>query len=93
LHSNYGLENVRGKSPKHLKKLLKHALEEDTEKYAWDLWKQVYPLMHLGLVEFVSFEDYKNRVVNNTHLYTHKTSEEIIDEFEPIVEKYMQERR
>lgn len=63
---------------------LSHALKEERESTAWELWKSMYPNMMIGRQEFLSFSDYKKKIFEKPVRYTEKKKEEIIDEMMAI---------
>jgi len=67
---------------------LVHAIEQEREQYAWELWKSLYPDMQSGLLAFVKLEDFKKRIFNPQQKQKHsrKTKQEILTEMGAVVE-------
>ena len=64
---------------------LLHAIEQEQEKMAWELWKSLYPQMSMGIIKFVKFEEFKKKLLNPVNK-TQKTKAEIINEMTAIAE-------
>lgn len=65
--------------------LINHAIEQEKEQYAWELWKSMYPNMMAGFQKFIRFEDFKAKLFQKQYQYTEKTSEEIEEEMLAVV--------
>lgn len=44
-------------------KKLKKLLQVAYEKEAYERWLTLYPFMEIGLTNFISFEEYKNKIL------------------------------
>lgn len=66
--------------------LIIYALEKEQEKIAWDLWITLYPKMLTGKLEFVSFEEFKNKLYKKN--YTNKSYQEIEEEMDKVIKAY-----
>lgn len=49
---------------------------------------QLYPWMMAGLIEFISFENYKSKLFEKQYRYTQKSLEEIEKEMLAVVARY-----
>ncbi len=67
---------------------IKHAIEQEQEAVAWDLWVGTYPLMASGLMTFQSFDEFKRTLYKPRHQYSQKSPEEIEQEMLAVVAKY-----
>lgn len=76
-----------------VKDLLQKAVEKDDEIIAWDLWKTIYPIMQIGMIDFIPFKEFKEIAFKREKKYTLKSKEEILDEMQGVVEKYELGRR
>ncbi len=65
---------------------LNYAIEQESEKITWNLWKTLYPQMSMGIIKFIKFEDFKKQLLNPVYKYSQKTKAEIVDEMIGIVE-------
>ena len=55
----------------------------------YDLWKVAYPLMLTNQIDYISLEDYQNRVLAQKNCTQNNLTEEEIDaELLPILDKY-----
>lgn len=64
---------------------LMHAYEQEKERYAWELWKSMYPNMTSGVQKFIKFEDFKSKLFEKNHKLTQKSDNEIINEMTAII--------
>lgn len=65
--------------------LIRYAIEQENELYAWELWTSLYPYMQMKWFDFIKFDDFKGLALGQKHRYTIKSKEEIIEEIETIV--------
>ncbi|MDD4780322.1 MAG: hypothetical protein PHT02_06940 [Tissierellia bacterium] len=65
---------------------MNYAIEQESEKITWNLWKTLYPQMSMGIIKFIKFEDFKKQLLNPVYKYSQKTKAEIVDEMIGIVE-------
>lgn len=65
--------------------LIRYAIEQENELYAWELWETLYPYMQMKWFDFIKFDDFKRLALGQKHRYTIKSKEEIIEEIETIV--------
>lgn len=66
----------------------------DREMY--ERWLTLYPNMEMGLIKYISFEDYKKKLKENittSQKQKNLSNKQIIDEMEFIVEKYEKQKR
>lgn len=66
----------------------------DREMY--ERWLTLYPNMEMGLIKYISFEDYKKKLKENittSQKQKNLSNKQIIDEMESIVEKYEKQKR
>lgn len=66
----------------------------DREMY--ERWLTLYPNMEMGLLKYISFEDYKKKLKENittSQKQKNLSNKQIIDEMESIVEKYEKQKR
>ena len=71
---------------KDINKLVVGALEKEKENWAWDMWLTLYPNMDKNT--FKSFEQYKAELFKPITKTTEKTSEQIMQEFEKVIEQH-----
>lgn len=64
---------------------IEYALEKEKEDTVFDLWKSIYPQMMIGNMDFISFEDFKNKIYSKKYKYSVKTNDEIEKEFEILI--------
>ena len=72
-------------------KFLEHAIEKEKKDHLMDAYLTLYPYMHLGMMEFKSFEDFVSQQGENKPVKCNKSPEEIEAEMLRVVEAY--ERR
>lgn len=66
----------------------------DREMY--ERWLTLYPNMEMGLIKYISFEDYKKKLKENittSQKQKNLSNKQIIDEMESIVQKYEKQKR
>lgn len=66
--------------------LIDHAIKKEKELAAWDLWKALYPNMNKN--SWISFEDFKKKVISERNIYTHKDYEDIKNEMDAVVKAF-----
>lgn len=76
---------------KNVKRLLVNAQEKQQEKLLWERWLAIYPYMEIGRFEFISFIDYKNKLLDKKFKTTDITKEEIEEDILKV--KALYERR
>lgn len=73
------------------KEMVTYANDKETDKTAWEMWIQLYPLMATGQIKLFNFIDFKKEIIN--HATTEiKTNEEIEKEILPLVADYKKQR-
>ena len=65
-----------------------YAVEQEKEQAAWELWCSLYPHMSMKLLEFIKFDDFKNKIFQKQYQYTQKSLDEIEKEMLAVVEQY-----
>jgi len=65
-----------------------YAIEQEKEQAAWELWATMYPYMTMKWIDFVKFDDFKNKLFQKQYRYTQKSLEEIEQEMLAVVAKY-----
>lgn len=65
-----------------------YAVEQEKEQAAWELWKALYPQMVIGLIKFVKYDEFKNKLIQKQYQYTQKSLDEIEEEMSAIVAAY-----
>ena len=86
MHGHYNFVYVLRLPLKNIPKLIVGALDVKNERIAWDLWCARYPFMQLGLMKFVSFNEFK-QLPEKTEL-SHKPVEEIEAEMSKVIDFY-----
>ena len=66
--------------------LLTYAFEKNMENELFDLWKLQFP--HMTSETFISFDDYKNKVMANNANYTKISYEEIETEMDKVIKAF-----
>ena len=67
-------------------KMYVHAKNQKIERDIWDMW-----LIQFGQMDkqsYITFEDYKSKLLTQKQQYTEKSSHEICDEMERIIMAY-----
>lgn len=75
----------------HVTRLIIKAVENQQEKYLWERWLAIYPYMETGSLKFMSFNDYKEKLVSKEMKTTDITPEEIEEDILKV--KALYERR
>ena len=70
------------------KDYLLYAIEQEKEQAAWEMWTSIYPYMYMKWVDFVKFDDFKNKLIQKKYKYTQKSLDEIENEMLSIVARY-----
>ena len=78
---SYNLKNLR---PKTLANQIKKVWNREQESYLLDKWWALYPYMSLRQLEFISFDDFKERFASQKKVTTLKSSEEIEEEIKSV---------
>ncbi len=65
-----------------------YAIEQEKEQAAWELWTIIYPYMYMRWIDFIKFEEFKNKLFQKQYKYTQKSLEEIEKEMLAIVAAY-----
>jgi hypothetical protein len=76
---------------KNIIKLLIKAQEKEQEELLWQRWLAIYPYMETGKLKFMSFNDYKDKLISKKFKTTNMTKEEIEEDILKI--KALYERR
>lgn len=74
-----------------ISRLLVKAVEKQQEKQLWERWLSIYPYMEIGSLDFMSFYDYKDKLLNKMMKTTDISAEEIEEDILRI--KALYERR
>lgn len=93
LEKYYGISNIKNFPIERLENLLKTAYEREL----YERWMTIYPYMEMGHVEFVSFEEYKNKAFGSSNNNSSKTKQMSNDEIEKemmgVVRYYEQKQK
>ncbi|MCK9326509.1 MAG: hypothetical protein M0P69_13545 [Bacteroidales bacterium] len=65
---------------------LTHAIDQEREQKAWELWTALYPSMNIGTLSFIKFEDFKKRLFNPQQKYSQKSKSDILAEMTALAE-------
>lgn len=71
-------------SIKHINKIIREVYIEEQENIIFKTWQGMYPFMTSGLMEFVSFNDFKEKLYSKEHKYTNVSNEEIEEEISEV---------
>lgn len=74
-----------------LAKLLRHAVAEEKNQAAWDVWVACYPQMDKE--NFMSFEEFKKEAYKNAPRASDKTLDEIEAEMDAIIRAHESEAK
>lgn len=85
MHSNYDFNYILTLRPSLIGRLVMKAHEKEIEKAAWEQYLTVYP--NMDEQSFVSFADYKKKIMVKPEKKTQKTNAEIMDELMPLVRR------
>ena len=91
MHSFYDFGYIRTLPIKSIVKLLIKAQEKQQEELLWQRWLAIYPYMEIGKLKFMSFNDYKDKLVSKKFKTTNISKEEIETDILKI--KALYERR
>ena len=67
---------------------LLYAIEQEKEQAAWELWTGMYPFMTMKWIDFVKFDEFRNKLFQKNYKYTQKSLEEIEKEMLAVVAKH-----
>lgn len=67
---------------------IQHALNQELEQSAWDLWTSIYPSMTTGHVKFMSFLEFKEKLYQPKQEPSDKSVEEIEEEMAAVMAAY-----
>jgi hypothetical protein len=71
--------------------IIEKSQEKQQEDLLWQRWLAIYPYMETGKLKFMSFNDYKDKLVSKKFKTTNMTKEEIEEDILKI--KALYERR
>jgi len=91
LHGFYDFSYIKTLPLKIISRLLIKAVEKQQEKLLWERWLAIYPYMEIGAWNFISFNDYKDKLLNKEMKTTDITAEEIEEDILQV--KALYERR
>ena len=91
MHGFYDFSYIKTLSLKIISRLLIKAVEKQQEKLLWERWLAIYPYMETGALNFISFNDYKSKLLNKEMKTTDITAEEIEEDILKV--KALYERR
>lgn len=91
MHGFYDFSYIKTLPLKIISRLLIKAVEKQQEKLLWERWLAIYPYMEIGNVKFISFNDYKSKLLNKEMKTTDITAEEIEEDILKV--KALYERR
>lgn len=86
MYSQYGINRSSEIKLKNITQLIIDSLKKEKENWAWDMWLTLYPNMDKNT--FKSFEQYKAELFKPITKTTEKTSEQIMQEFEKVIEQH-----
>ena len=87
MNKYYGITNIKDYPLRKLADFLMYAYEKEI----YERWLTIYPLMEAGLMNYVSFKEYKEKITQNMQVKKYNetlTDEEIIKQGMRIVEVY-----
>jgi len=61
-------------------KLLKKIYVKEQEKIVFETWQSLYPFMQSGQIQFISFNDFKEKAYITNQKHTQISSEEVEEE-------------
>lgn len=67
---------------------LLYAIEQEKEQAAWELWTGMYPFMTMKWIDFVKFDEFRNKLFQKNYKYTQKSLEDIEKEMLAVVAKH-----
>ena len=91
MHGFYDFSYIKTLPLKIISRLLIKAVEKQQEKLLWERWLAIYPYMEIGAWNFISFNDYKDKLLNKEMKTTDITAEEIEEDILQV--KALYERR
>jgi hypothetical protein len=65
-----------------------YAVEQEKEQAAWELWTGMYPFMTMKWIDFVKFDEFRNKLFQKNYKYTQKSLDEIETEMLAVVAAY-----
>ena len=87
LNKYFGIANIKDYPLRKLVDFLQYAYEKEI----YERWLTLYPLIEAGIINSISFNDYKNKILENIKSQQNKeklTDEQIINQGMKIVEAY-----
>ncbi len=67
--------------------LVKYAIEQETEKALWDIWKSMYGFMVAKFIKPISFSDFKDQIIKPKTAASDVSVEQIENELMPFIKK------
>jgi hypothetical protein len=92
LNKHFGISNIKKYPLRKLADFLKFAYEREI----YDTWLTLYPLMEANIMEYVSFEKYKQKLAENANTSAHSnrlSDEEIIEHGLKIAKAYEKQQK
>jgi hypothetical protein len=68
--------------------IIEKSQEKQQEELLWQRWLAIYPYMEIGKLKFMSFNDYKYKLVSKKFKTTNMTKEEIEEDILKIKALY-----
>lgn len=87
LNKYYGITNIKDYPLRKLADFLNYAYEREV----YEKWSSLYPFMECGLMQYVSFKEYKNKIKENIKVTTNNsklTDEEVLIQGMKMVKAY-----
>ena len=91
LHGFYDFTYIRTLPTRSIIRLIIKAQEKEQENLLWQRWLAIYPYMEIGKLKFMSFNDYKDKLVSKKFKTTNISTEEIEEDILGV--KALYERR
>lgn len=92
LNKYYGITNIKDYPLRKLVDFLNYAYEREV----YEKWSSLYPLMECGLMPYVSFKEYKNKIKENIKVTTNSsklTDEEILEQGIKMAKAYENQQK
>jgi len=68
--------------------IIEKSQEKQQEDLLWQRWLAIYPYMETGVLNFISFNDYKGKLLNKEMKTTDITAEEIEEDIGKVIASY-----
>jgi hypothetical protein len=68
--------------------IIEKSQEKQQEDLLWQRWLAIYPYMEIGKLKFMSFNDYKDKLVSKKFKVTNISKEEIKEDIGKVIASY-----